>query len=245
MDTIAIQGYRSLATHLRQRIEQGEFKAGEKLPSENQMGRDLGLNRHTVRAALLELEKEGYITRIRGKGTFVSRQQIPYRISPATAFTATLEALGLKGHPDVLDSSLQDPNEDLTTALVLEPGEQVIQLEILRMVEGLPVTLTSTYLPAKRFPELERKALQMKSLYRLLEAEYDIHRTQRAWSDISAKSPGRRLRELLQMPLNLPLLEIKSLVKDQHGIPFEYSITLARSDSYRLHVNFEEMGLSS
>ncbi|MBQ6470439.1 MAG: GntR family transcriptional regulator [Victivallales bacterium] len=63
--------YRVLKDYVLQKISSGEFAGGTKFTSENQLCAQFGLSRCTVRQALKELENEGYLYRIQGKGTFV------------------------------------------------------------------------------------------------------------------------------------------------------------------------------
>ena len=64
--------YEDIKALLRSRIEQGELAAGDRVPSEHELGRQLGVSRHRTRLALRELEVEGYVVRRRGSGTFVA-----------------------------------------------------------------------------------------------------------------------------------------------------------------------------
>lgn len=64
--------YAALQDYLKQEIITGKRKAGEKLPSENELAKDWQVSRHTVRKALGLLENEGYVKAEHGKGTFVA-----------------------------------------------------------------------------------------------------------------------------------------------------------------------------
>ena len=66
--------YIVLMERLKESILSGQIRPGEKLPSENQLSREYGLSRHTVRKALAILENEGYVTAEHGRGTFCSER---------------------------------------------------------------------------------------------------------------------------------------------------------------------------
>lgn len=81
--------YLALAKTLRADIACGKYRAGEKLPSENELTRTLGLSRQTVRQAILQLEQEGAILRVRGSGTFVKEQKMrtkSYNVAVITTY---------------------------------------------------------------------------------------------------------------------------------------------------------------
>jgi GntR family transcriptional regulator of arabinose operon len=65
--------YIRLKEFIKTGIQQGELKPGEKIPSENELASRFGISRHTVRQALGEMVNEGWLSRIQGSGTFVSR----------------------------------------------------------------------------------------------------------------------------------------------------------------------------
>ena len=65
-----------LRRHIRQQVLSGEFMPGDILPSEMVLCKQFGMARITVRHALDELEREGIIERIKGKGTFVSHARL-------------------------------------------------------------------------------------------------------------------------------------------------------------------------
>lgn len=233
-----VDGYRSLADTLRNQILEGELESGGKLPGEIALGKTYGLNRHTIRAALGELENEGLIYKIQGKGTFVSVRKIPYTISPGTSFSGTLEKLGLQGRPTLLDARVTACPPDVAEALNCEEGRTVYQLEILRRIEQFPVCLTTSWLCVDRFPGLLDQFHPFYSLYRTLKEFDGLEAIKRVWSRIEASLPGTHDQDALQMPPQIPILVTCSLATDQQGVPVEYSQSRCRSDAYTLHVNF-------
>src|SRR5436309_8970852 len=68
---------------------------GDAIPSERQLSADLRMSRLTVRAALDELVREGYLVRRRGAGTFVSEPKIAQELT-MTSFTDDMRERGLR-----------------------------------------------------------------------------------------------------------------------------------------------------
>lgn len=233
-----IHGYRDLTVHLRHAILEGQYPPGDRLPGEKEFATRFHLNRHTVRAAFAELEQEGLIYRVQGKGTFVAIQKIPYAISPGTSFSTTLEKLGLQGTPDLLSMEKISAPSEIARYLAIQPNESIWQLEILRRIESFPVCLTTSWLPASRFPELDTRFDPFRSLYRVLREDEGVSDIRRSWSRIEARLPNPWERDLLSSPPHLPLLVTRSLAKDAQEVPVELSLSRARSDAYTLEVNF-------
>lgn len=235
------RGYKELSRLLRESIEGGERQPGEKLPTESEMSSWFGMNRHTVRAALQELERDGYICRMRGKGTFVSQRRILYSIAPGTSFSASIEKLGLEGSMKVLKSCVSPAGERVGALLGLKPGDEVVAVELLRSIDGAPVCVSSSFLPRARFGALAETIWTARSLYKDLRAKYGVAGMRRAWSEIEASMPEPYDQELLQMPALMPVLVTRSLSKDSDGRPVEYCESRNRGDVYTLKVNLERM----
>lgn len=232
-----IQGYRDLARHLRGLIDAGTHRPGEQLPTELDLSRQYAMNRHTIRAALQELELNGYLFRVRGRGTFVARRKIPYAIHPGTSFTGSLEKLGLHGTVTLHRAHVLPSESAVAAALDIPEGSEVVQLEILRLIEQIPACLTTSYLPAARFDGLADAAPGMVSLYALLRGRYGVKQINRTWSEIEAAMPDAHDRELLHMPLHMPVLLTRSLVLDESRSPIEFCVSRNRADAYTLRID--------
>ena len=66
--------YYIVMENLRQRMTSGKIKAGDRLPSENELVKEFEVSRHTVRKALSILENEGYVEALHGKGTYCTER---------------------------------------------------------------------------------------------------------------------------------------------------------------------------
>ncbi len=150
----AVAGYQELSALLAAEIQEGRYPPGSQLPPELEIGRRYHLNRHTVRRALEVLAQEGLIYRLQGKGTFVARQKIPYRVSRKTRFTTAILEAGCRPQAALVDSSEVRADQKLAKYLEVEPGTGVTVLEIVRSAETLPFCLTRSYLVTARFPGL-------------------------------------------------------------------------------------------
>jgi DNA-binding LacI/PurR family transcriptional regulator len=74
--------YRQLADRLRADIGNGTLAPETRLPTENELCQIHVVSRSTVRGALRELEREGLLRRLRGKGTFVRRSRAAFTAPP-------------------------------------------------------------------------------------------------------------------------------------------------------------------
>ena len=105
--------YDQLVTLLKEKIEK-EYVANTLLPSERELSSTYGLSRTTVRLALQELEKLGYIYRRHGKGTFVSNiRESALNLSNTYSFTEQMKSLGKTPRTDVLSFQKIEANKTI------------------------------------------------------------------------------------------------------------------------------------
>src|SRR2546422_226556 len=97
--TSAIPIHTQFRAHLLRRIESGELRQGQKLPSEREYADQLGVSLAPIRQAILDLVKEGYLHRTRGRGTFVQEAKVDEKIAILSSFTQSMRAKGIE--PDI------------------------------------------------------------------------------------------------------------------------------------------------
>src|SRR5258708_22034678 len=86
--------YHQLKEILRERIQSGEWKAGDLIPSERELSEQYGISRMTTRQAITDLVNEGVFFREQGRGTFVSHRKITQQLIRLTGFTEDISARG-------------------------------------------------------------------------------------------------------------------------------------------------------
>src|SRR3989442_13411586 len=102
-----------------------QLGVGEAIPSERQLGLDLGMSRLTVRAALDELVREGYLIRRRGSGTFVSEPKIAQELT-MTSFTEDMRRRGMRPGSRTLSLTITTAGARLGRSLKVSPSERVM-----------------------------------------------------------------------------------------------------------------------
>jgi len=139
---------------LRQRLAQGEWRAGERLPSEPALSKDLGLSRASVRSALAHLENEGLVSRRHGSGTWVNSVRPLVRSLHLNAGSdALIRSRG--GTPGIAEMTWRQIAAPVEVAerLLIEPGTPVVHLYRVRTSDGVPVIVEYDYFPASLLPE--------------------------------------------------------------------------------------------
>src|SRR5881409_3634969 len=111
-----------------------QLGVGEAIPSERQLGVDLGMSRLTVRAAFDELVREGYLIRRRGSGTFVSEPKIAQELT-MTSFTEDMRRRGMVPASRTLDLRTVPAGAHLGRLLNVSPSEPVVVITRLRLAD--------------------------------------------------------------------------------------------------------------
>ncbi len=232
---IPIPAYYQLREILRKRIENKEWRPGDRLPSEIELSRVYRINRMTVRQGVLELCREGFLYRERGRGTFLARHKIERNLSDLDSQISYLRAQGLKVSIRVLTFQTIGAALKVAENLGLAPGEQVIQLVRLRSVNNTPLILETSFLPLKICPRLIEADLTDHSLYDILENKYGLNLD---WADAKIEaiaadaSHSRRLR----VKKGTPLLRLEQITYLENERPIQFLEAISRSDQYKYHL---------
>ncbi len=236
-----ISYYRQLSSILIDQISNGTFQSGNRLPTENELSKRYGLNRHTVRRAMERLEDEGLIYKVRGKGVFVANSKIPYKVSKKTQFTSLMQSAGLTPDSKLLDSYEIAAGNEISGKLNIGPSDKVIVLDLLRYADKIPFCHTLSYFRADIFPGLLGLLNGLYSIYAILKKHYDID-MQRVTSTFEVSMPGDTEMDLLQISAKIPVLVVSSISRSQHGDLVEYCKTCFRGDLSRITVDFNGEG---
>ncbi|MFC6356497.1 GntR family transcriptional regulator [Luethyella okanaganae] len=216
VDTIARQGLRP----------------GDILPGEHRMCEQYGVSRTVVRQALAQLEHDGLVDRVKGKGTFVARQKTPESLVHTLA--GLFEEVAARGghvHSDVLRQQVEPATEEVADALRLESGTPVVAIERLRFVDGEPWSLSTTWLPLEVGRYVLDADLGEQSLYALL-ATHGI-RAVRGVRSAEATTSDDEQGRLLQVGAGRALLILRSVSFDENERPIECFTAYHRGDRSR------------
>src|SRR5258708_38361115 len=141
--------YYQLKEIMKERIRSGEWKPGDLIPSERELGETYGISRMTARQAITDLVNEGLFYREQGKGTFVSRNKITQQLIRLTGFTEDIRARGQQPSTKVLSAQLTPANEVTAERLRIQTGQIVFYLQRLRLADGEPLAIESSQLSFK------------------------------------------------------------------------------------------------
>jgi GntR family transcriptional regulator len=213
--------YRQIKKLIMQRLQSGEWRPGELIPSEIDLAARFNVSQGTVRKAIDELSAENLVVRRQGKGTFV-----------ATHSEARAQFRFLRLKPDVGDAHYPDNTilearrlrapADVARQLELKTGDSMIFLRRLQSFDGAPTILEELWLPGAIFKGLSVERMQQYKgpMYALLETEFGI-RMIRATENLRAVAADADAAALLQVAPGTPLLSVHRLSHTYGDRPVE------------------------
>jgi GntR family transcriptional regulator len=233
--------YRQIKTLLTKRLQAGEWKPGEPIPSETELAGRYRVSQGTVRKAIDELASDNLLVRRQGRGTFVSshlevRTQFRFlRLRPddlpeeqlAGEPSATMpgerSVQGQVLRSQVIECRRARGPAEVARVLQLRSGEPLVQVRRVLDLEGEPTVLDEIWLPGARFRGLtaERLANYSGPLYALLEAEFGV-RMLRAEERIKAVAAPPEVATVLHVKTGTPLLRVDRVSSTYDDEPVEF-----------------------
>ncbi|MTI58617.1 MAG: GntR family transcriptional regulator [Firmicutes bacterium] len=234
--SIPIPLYYQLKEIIKEKIESGELKPGDILPSERELANIYQISRPTVRQALKELVNVGLLYREKGKGTFVSKPKINYGfIQKLTTFYDDMKEKGYVTKTKVVNIEVINARLSVTKKLNLSEKEQIIYISRIRSINGEIVVTVENYIPYKLCPELIHEDLTDKSLYRLLSNKFGLD-AHKAKVTLEPSVATEHDSEVLNIEIGAPIHLMKNLTYNSDGIIIDYFESRFRGDKGKVTV---------
>ena len=167
--------YCKLAESIEEKINEGIWKQGSRIPSERELSMMYGMSRITVRNAIDELARQGKLEKVQGKGTFVLSKSIIQNLGNVYSFSREMEKQGKISSTKLLSRELLKADRKLSDRLGINEGERIIYIERLRCADGcIPIMIERTYFVFETYDFILNIDLEKESLYKSLENDYGI-----------------------------------------------------------------------
>ena len=219
-------------------IKKGVYKPGDKLPTEDQLIKQYGVSRVTVRKAMDMLLNEGVIVKRRGNGTFVQDRKVEQTLTKVLHFSNEMEKRGYKSTVKMLINEKVYANKKIAEALSIPTGSPLIHVCRLRYANDEPMCIESAYLIYEKCPTVLEHDFSKISLRLFLENEYNIF-WKRAYQRIYAIKANSRLADYLNIIDGAPLIYIERVSYNQNDEPGEYLQSYYRGDRFYLTAELE------
>jgi GntR family transcriptional regulator len=221
---------------LRDRIEAGEVKPGSRLPPERELCGLLGISRVTLRRALTALVEEGVLRSAHGRGWYVATSERKEWPNTLESFSETAHRMGLVPTSRVLRCAADAATLDEAEAFQIAPGTALYRVDRVRMLDGVPIAVDESLVPADVAVGFEQLDFTTRSLYDTITGLG--FQPAQADTTIEARSADAALAGHLEIEPGTPVLEMRQIVRDRTGRPLLSSVIRYAGDRYRLRTSF-------
>lgn len=206
---------------------------GTGLDSERDLAAALGVSRPTVRAALGELTRSGYLVRHQGRGTFTSPRKIDQALTGTSAAAMAVPAAEGTWTSRVISFKTSPASPSRATRFGIGVHEPILRIVRVRVVEDEPIAMERIEAPATLVPGLRAADMESGNFYQLLRERYGIAVAE-AVQTIEPAVANPEQAELLDIDVYAPLLQIERTTKDTTGRTVEFTHSVYRGDRYRI-----------
>lgn len=166
--------YVQLFELLRNKIEAGKWPVGSQIPTEEDLCKKYEVSKATVRLAILELVRQGYLTRQQGKGTFICKRIIPEGLTMLTSFKEIMLEAGINFSTKILAQTVMMPTDDIDAKLNVPEDKHIIYIKRLRLVDNEPILIQEAYIPYHICPQIMAEDIASNSLFDLFEKKFGL-----------------------------------------------------------------------
>lgn len=230
--------YQQVKDFIARRIQEGVWRAGDRLPSENDLVTQFGVSRMTVNRALRELVEQGRIVRVAGVGSFVAEDKPQSTLLQIANLATEIRQRGHDYRCDLLSVERISASLEVAAALDMRTGESVFHSLCIHREDGLPVQLEDRYVHPGQVPQFARQdfSQQQPSEYLVRNVPFD-----QIEHVVDAVMPTPEQAVLLEMNVAEPCLLLTRRTWSR-GVPITVVRCLHPASRYRLGSRFRTDG---
>ena len=228
--------YFQVQESVRKCIASGSVKPGDKLPTEAQLSEWLGVSLITVRRAITDLQVEGLVNKVHGRGTFVATPPIEQTLEHLSGFAEDMEEHHRQSSAKVVRIDTVPATEEVCTHLNIKLKENVVRIERIRYASGEALMFNITYLPQNVGDIVIKEDLSTTPIFRILENKLGLPLTEADYQLEAAMIP-ENIREALGVSRNMPAFLVRRTSYTIDKRPIDYTQLYYRADRFRYTVH--------
>ncbi len=230
--------YVQLGALLREKIEMEEWPVNTQIPTEDDLCFTYGVSKATVRIAVSELVREGYLRRQQGKGTFVDYAAPNLGIDMKTRLAEEMFGEGVKVERQILMRGPKRPSEDVRKYLGTDDTVHYVLCK--RMAGGKTAYLEELFLPLFILPGVETEDICQPSFYELIRRR-SIRKIAKVIQTVEVTEVGAEAAEILKVPAGSAALLLHRLFVGANNDPIAYTRLMGSGRAYKIQTVFERI----
>ena len=240
--TVPIPLHYQLKTLIMDQIRSGRYPIGSQIPTEVEISNYYDISRSTVQKAINDLVTEGYLYRVRSKGTFVSKPKVEQSLlSSVHSFYEDIARGGAAASTQVLDLKVVDMPEALIELKAGKEGDKAVYLYRRRLADDEVMERSISYLPYDRFQYLLDEGTDLSSLHDLLDADPDtrVCRMVRSIEAVPAADEDIRVMDAAE---GSAIQKLTTIRYDREDRVLDISYAYFRGDKNRIRLEIQLPG---
>ena len=219
-------------------IKKNKLGVGDRLPTENELSKILGISRLTLREAINALKNDGLINSVQGRGTFVSSniENIANTLNNNLGISEMIIASGYKPGVSHFEKKLVKADKNVAGKIQVPEGTDLLVLKRIRTADDKPVVYSMDYFVPRLSAQFLGIIDENVSIYDFLESKCGMS-IGTGMAEILPVSAEKWLAEMLEIKEGEPVLMIKQVVSDVQGELLIYAEEYLRADSFKLLIN--------
>lgn len=225
--------YIQLAETLEERIQNGFYISGKKLPSERKLAEEFGVSRMTARQSVKKLEEKGLVHKEKGRGTYIEAPS--FAQNNVKSFTETVEDMGFEVSSKLLELSTVHSSAFLAKQLEVSESSEFLKMKRLRLGNNIPLALETIYIPKDLVADIKAEELD-GSLYELLESRFN-YQVKHVSYKIEATIANPVYEKMMELNKKTALLKVTGITYVNNEQKLLYEESYYRSDLYSYQVD--------
>ena len=232
--------YVQMFSIIKEKIEKQEWPNGSQIPTEDELCRTYDVSKATVRNAVSELVRSGYLRKQQGKGTFVTYAKQDLGVTMKTKLTEDMFGEGVKAKKELLAKGLKQPSEEMRSILSLNGDQDLYYILCRRVVNGETAYLEESYVRLSVFPGIEDEDVCRVPFYELIQ-ERGAKKISKVVQTIEVSEARGEADSLLRIPEGAPALLLHRLLIGSESNPIAYTRLLGIGKKYKIMTEFERI----
>ena len=217
---------------LASEIAAGTLAPGSRLPNEEELVKQHGVSRTTVRQTIQNLVRRGLVEIRRGKGTFVLQPKITQELTQLSGFVEDMQSLGRHASARVLGKATVPASESVARHLAIPAGAPVIRIQRVRLADHSPLSFDETWLPREIGERIIENDLETEPIFSLLEQKYETPLLEAEYR-LEAVSADPTVARALGIAAGSPIFLIERTSYTTGHQPIDYEKLYYRGDQVR------------
>ncbi len=230
--------YVQMFSIIKEKIETHEWPVGSQIPTEDELCRAYDISKATVRMAIADLVRNGYLKKLQGKGTFVMHAMPDLGITMKTRLSEDMFGEGVSARKEILVKGFKEPPEDVRT--YLQNDGSVFYILCKRVVNGEPAYLEESFIPPGTVTEIEEMEFCQSSFYELIQQKA-ARKIFKVVQMIEIAEMNGDTASILKIGNGTPMLLLHRLLVAADGSPIAYTRLMGGGRKYKLQTELVQI----